>query len=238
MRFACVAVLVAGCGDDPVHMLPDAPVARDASVDAPPDPCLGAFDDDLLHGLGKWTVTQTTPGLFTVTADATGVHVRKTGASPGGFQSVAFTLPTLQPSTNGAEIFNFTLAVDFANAVIGPGEDQIELHPVFSNGSTFFAVYSNHGGTGAEVHVWDGTSVQASTPTTATSGTHEIDRMDAPLVVRENGATIYTAPASSTASGDIPRGAAFTVNLQPGSDDAVAVDFTNFHATWSCAYPI
>lgn len=229
MRFASVAVLVAACGDDPVHQLPDA-----APIDSVGDPCDLGFDDDLQHGIDRWTVTQTTPGLFTVTTDPTGLHVVKTGTSPGGFQSVAFTLNPLQPPTLGAEIATFTLSIDFANAVIGPSEDQIELHPVFDDGSTFFAVYSNHGGAGREVHVWDGNTVQASVATTATSGTHQIDRVDGPTTARESGATIYASPTQ----GSLLRGAAFAVNLQPGSDDDVSVDFTNFKASWTCAFPI
>jgi len=89
------------------------------------------FSDDFSSGLRPlyWSVTQTTPGLFSVDDMHDDVRLAKVGNNPGGFQNVAINLN--MAAVGGPIRGDFSMQVDFSNAVIGPNNDQVQLNITF-----------------------------------------------------------------------------------------------------------
>lgn len=226
--------VICGCGsDDGSRHILDAPNTGGSDASGPH--CPGVFTDDFSQGLrpALWTTTQTTADLFSVTA-AGGVHLAKVMPSPGGLQNVSVVLDVTAIAGGPIE-GDFTLSVDFANAVIGPSEDQAELHPLFADNSVFFDVYSNHGGAGPELHVWDGTNVNGGFATSATAGTLTIARAGGTTLIGTAaiaGADMPIYAGAGTASPLI--NASINLQLQPGSDDPTSIDFSKFSLGWTC----
>src|ERR1700745_1211152 len=98
------------------------------------------FNDDFSSGLRPtyWRVTQTTPGLWSVDDTHGDVRIAKVGTSAGGLQNVVVHLD--MAAVGGAITGDFSEQIDFSNAVVGPNQDQVELHVYFQDGSIFFLV--------------------------------------------------------------------------------------------------
>jgi hypothetical protein len=148
----------------------------------------GTFSDDFSSGLRPtyWTVTQTTPGLFSVDDTHGDVRLAKVGMNPGGLQNVAVILN--MAAVGGPIPGDFSTQIDFSNAVVGPNIDQVELHTSFADSSLFFDVYDNSGG--LNVHVWDGSSQQGRIPVSGNSGTFTIARVGTTVTGYYNGSPI------------------------------------------------
>ena len=68
---------------------------------------------------------------------------------------------------------DFSVQIDFTNAMVGPQVDQAELHTHFADGTIFFDVYDLSDG-GLNVQVWNGVNVQNHTGVATTGGTFKI----------------------------------------------------------------
>ena len=180
------------------------------------------FSDDFSAGLDPnlFSVTQTTEGLFSLDATQGVVHLVKTGSSPGGVQNIDVVL-NMQGVLGGPVTGDFSVQIDFANAMLGPSVDQAELHTHYADGTIFFDVYDNS--SGENVHVWNGVNVNNPTAVTATGGTFKIIRSGSMVTGFFNGAMIYSQSISAPLT-EID----FVLQLQPGSDDYPQVDFDNF----------
>ncbi len=183
----------------------------------------GTFSDNFSTGINPayWSVTQTTPNLYSVNATGGSVALAKIGANPGGIQNVAvnLNLAALGGSISG----DFTAQISFTNAVIGPNVDQVEFHTYFANSSIFFDVYDTS--SGRNVHVWNG-SYNNPMAETATAGTFTISRTGSTLTGYFNGTPIFSESESSALVG-----LSLILQNQPGSDDYPSVNFGDFSIT-------
>jgi hypothetical protein len=179
------------------------------------------FNDDFSSGLQPtyWSVSQTTPDLWSVDDTHGDVRLAKVGTSPGGLQNVAVHLNIA--AVGGPISGDFSEQIDFSDAVVGPNQDQVELHVYFQDGSYFFLVYQ----TGPNVHVWNG-SEHGTMPVAGNSGTFTISRTGSMLTAYYNGSPIYSETNTSPATA-----MEFINQLQPGSDDNTSVTFDNFSLT-------
>jgi len=191
------------------------------------------FSDAFSNGLDPayWSVIQTTPGLFSVDTSQGDVRLAKTAmTSPGGIQNVTVQLNLA--ALGGPIAGDFSTQIDFSNAVIGPGIDQIELHTVFADNSFMFDVYDNSCAN-PNVHIWNG-SLQGCTPTAATGGTFKISRVGSTLSGHFNNIQLFAQSSSSPLTR-----LEFVLQLQPGSNDMTSVTFDNFSLTGgTCGCPI
>jgi hypothetical protein len=216
--------------DGGVHPADASVGASACGIGSAPVP-VGTFDDDFSLGLRStyWSVTQTTAGLYSVDTTQGDVRLAKIGTNSGPLQNVVVNL-TMQ-NLGGSVAGDFELSVDFANAVLGSGgTDQIELHAFFDDSSYFYDVYDNS--SGVNMHVWTG-STQPGFSTAVTGGTLRIARTGATVSAYLNSALVW----SSTWTTGRLVGAAFVLQLQPGSDDNESVRFDNFHLKGGCVSP-
>jgi hypothetical protein len=187
------------------------------------------FDDDFASGLRSnyWTVSQTTSGLFAVDTSQGDVRLTKVGTnSASGVQNVAVNLNLAAIAGQVAGDFDF--GIDFKNAVLGNGgTDQVELHAYFADSAIFFDVYDNS--SGVNVHVWNGSSVIGATTVTGTGGTFRIMRTGSTVSGYFGDTMIYTATQTSALTA-----VEFTLQLQPGVNDNISVQFDNFHFRAGC----
>ena len=207
---------------------PDAPST--CGIGGNPAP-VGTFDDDFSAGLRPhyWSVNQSASGLYSYDDTQGDVRLTKVGTSPGGFQTVQVTL-NLQ-NFGGQVVGDFETSVDFSNAVIGPGVDQVQLDAYFDDSSVFCDVYDNS--SGVNLHVWTG-SLEPGFSTTVTAGTFRIARTGSTITAYFNGAVVWSS--SSWTTGPLVR-VEFVLQLQPGSDDNESVRFDNFHLKGGCVSP-
>jgi hypothetical protein len=184
----------------------------------------GTFSDDFSSGLRPtyWSVTQTTPGLFSVDDTHGGVRLAKVGNNPGGFQNVAINLN--MAAVGGSISGDFSMQIDFSNAVIGPNNDQVQLNITLSDNSPFDDVYDISCGN-PSVHVWNG-GQQGCMAVTGNSGTFKISRTSGTLTGYYNGSQIFSESNSLV----VPT-ITFSLQLQPGSNDNTSVTFDNFSLT-------
>jgi hypothetical protein len=191
---------------------------------AAPTALAATFSDDFSSGLrpAYWTVTQTTPGLFSVDDTHGDVRLAKVGNNPGGIQSVEIHLN--MAAVGGPISGDFSMQIDFSNAVVGPNNDQIPLNTYLS-GSPFDPTYDSLTCGSLNVHVWNG-SVQGCTPVTGNSGTFTVARTGSTLTGSYNGSPIFSETNSSVVTG-----ISFALQLQPGSNDNTSVTFDNFSLT-------
>src|SRR5437667_3121650 len=191
---------------------------------AAPTVLAATFSDDFSSGLrpAYWTVTQPTPGLFSVDDTHGDVRLAKVGNNPGGFQNVAINLN--MAAIGGPISGDFSTQIDFSNAVVGPNEDQVQLNVSLSDGSPFDDVYDLSCGN-PSVHVWNG-SQQGCMAVTGNSGTFIISRTGGTLTGSYNGLPIFSETNSLAASQ-----ITFSLQLQPGSNDNTSVTFDNFSLT-------
>jgi hypothetical protein len=185
----------------------------------------GTFLDNFSTGLNPvyWSISQTTPNLYSVNATGSAIALAKTGANPGGIQNagIVLNLAALGGSFSG----DFSAQIDFTNAIIGPNIDQVEFHAYFADGSYFFDVYDLS--SGRNVHVWNG-SINGPTSETATFGTFKISRTGSSVTGYFDGTPIFSASNSSALTG-----VSFLLQNQPGSDDYPSVTYRNFSLTGS-----
>ena len=188
------------------------------------------FSENFSAGLDPnlFSVTQTTAGLFSIGATQGVVHLAKAAGSPGGLQNIDVVLD-MQAAVGGPVTGDFSVQIDFANAVIGPSVDQVELHTHYADGTIFFDVYDTS--SGVNVHVWNGVNVNNPMAVTATGGTFKISRTGSTVTGTFNGATIYSQEISAAMTG-----VDFVLQLQPGSDDYPSVDFDNLSVTGGPAF--
>jgi hypothetical protein len=188
------------------------------------------FDDDFAAGLRSnyWTVSQTTSGLFAVDTSQGDVRLTKVGTnSASGVQNVAVNLNLA--AIAGQVVGDFDFGIDFKNAVLGNGgTDQVELHAYFADSAIFFDVYDNS--SGVNVHVWNGSSVIGATTITGTGGTFRIVRTGSTVSGYFGNTMIYTATQTSALTA-----VEFTLQLQPGVNDNISVQFDNFHFRAGCS---
>ena len=189
------------------------------------------FSENFSAGLDPnlFSVTQTTDGLFSLNATQGVVHLAKVAGSPGGLQDIDVVLD-MQAALGGSSVTgDFSVQINFANAVIGPSVDQVELHTHYADGTIFFDVYDTS--SGVNVHVWNGVNVNNPMPVSVTGGTFKISRIGSTVTGTFNGATIYSQEISAALTG-----IDFVLQLQPGSDDYPAVDFDNLSVTTNPAF--
>ncbi len=185
----------------------------------------GVFCDGLLEGVRSnfWTVSQTTPGLYSLGATNGLLQLARTATgTPGGLQNFALNLNL---AALGGPISNdFSVQVAFTNALLpGPGLDQVQLNTTFADGSVFLDVYDNS--SGPNVHVWNG-SANGQIPYTNTAGTFRISRSSAVITGYINGAAIFSQTNSAVLTN-----IAFVLQNNGGSADATAVAYTGFALT-------
>jgi len=188
----------------------------------------GTFSDNFSGGLSPadWSVSQTTPGLYSVStpAGSVGLSLPDPALNPGGFQNVQVNLNLA--ALGGSVAGDFSTRVGFNNAIIGPNDDQVQLNVLFADGSTFDDVYDLS--SGENVHVWNG-GLQGATGVSATSGTFAISRSGSSVTGYYDGTAIFTE-AESTALTDVW----FSLQNQPGAQgDSPSVTFENFSFTAS-----
>ncbi len=184
----------------------------------------GTFSDSLTNGLNPqyYTVTQTTAGVYTENATSTGIQLAKV-ANTSGFQNIEIDLKF--PAVGGNVSGNFSTQIDFANAVIGPNDDQIYLGTSYANGAIFQDTYDLS--SGRNVHVWDGSNVQGATSVSTTNGTFIISRTGSTVTGTIDGMTIFSN-TNATALDAIY----FDLQNQPGAaGDTPSVTFSNFSLT-------
>lgn len=182
------------------------------------------FFDDFSTGLNPavWSVSQTTPNLYSVNVAQGRLQLAKTAHNPGGLQNVAVHLnitPLGGPIPN-----DFSIQIDFTNAVVpGPGVDQVELRTYYQDGSFFFTGYEYNGG--LKVYTWDGTFLLPMSAA-GTSGTLRICRTGSEVVGLFNGVAIFgSGPVSPLAE------VVLVLQNNNGSDDAISVTLDRFSLT-------
>jgi hypothetical protein len=189
----------------------------------------GTFSDNFSTGLNPtfWTVSQTSPGIYTEDDTHGDVRFAKV-ASTGGLQSIQVALN--MSAVGGPIAGDFSMQIDFSNAVIGPGVDQVEFHSHFADSSFFFDVYDNSSGT--NVHVWNG-SINGTTSVSATAGTFSIARTGSTLTGYFNGSAIFSETDTSTLNAT-----EFILQNQPsGANDTPSVTYDNFSLTAASVVP-
>ncbi|HUT32779.1 MAG TPA: PEP-CTERM sorting domain-containing protein [Planctomycetota bacterium] len=187
----------------------------------------GIFTDDFSGGINPtfWTPFQTTPGLYSIDGTNGDVRFAIVGNNPGGRQNVGLMLNLGALTPSGKVSGDFDFQVDFRNAVIGPGLDQVQLHSYFgSPGPYFMDVRDNSGG--PNVHVWIG-AVRGGFPTAATSGTFRISRSGSAVSGYFEGSLIWSANFTLN---DLDR-VEFILQNNNSSNDRTSVTFDNFSLT-------
>lgn len=186
----------------------------------------GTFSDDFSSGLNPayWTVTQTTPNLYSVNATGGNVALAlpNPASNPGGFQAMGVNLNLA--ALGGGISGDFSAQIDFTNAVIGPNNDQVQLNLGFADSSIFLAVYDLS--SGRNVHIWTG-SLNGATAETDTYGTFTISRTGSVLTGYFNGSLIFSESDSAALTS-----VSFSLQNQPGAvGDTPSVTFKNFSLT-------
>ncbi|MDQ6913187.1 MAG: PEP-CTERM sorting domain-containing protein [Verrucomicrobiota bacterium] len=184
----------------------------------------GTFSDNFSTGLNPtfWTVSQTSPGVYTEDHTHGDVRFAKV-ASTSGLQSIQVALK--MSAVGGPITGDFSMQIDFSNAIIGPGVDQVEFHSNFADSSFFFDVYDTSTG-GTNVHVWNG-SINGAMSVTVTAGTFAIARAGSTLTGYFNGTPIF----SETNTSQLTQISFILQNQPSGANDTPSVTFDNFSLT-------
>jgi hypothetical protein len=184
----------------------------------------GTFSDDFSAGLNPtyWSIYASVPDTYTVTATGGNVDLAKIATTSGNqVLNVVLNMVAVGGNISG----NFSDQIDFSNAVIGPGDDQVQLDDVFADGSIFLDVYDLSAG--RNVHVWNGSSVNNPISETATGGTFLISRTGSTVTGYFDGTTIYSQTDTAALSY-----IDFRLESQPNaSTDSSSVTFDNFSVT-------
>ena len=162
------------------------------------------------------------PNTYTVTATGGNVELAKIATTSGNqVVNVVLNMPAMGGNISG----NFSDQIDFSNAVIGPGDDQVQLDDVFADGSIFLDVYDLSAG--RNVHVWNGSSVNNPISETATGGTFLISRTGSTVTGYFDGTMIHSQTDTAALSY-----IDFRLESQPNaSTDSSSVTFDNFSLT-------
>lgn len=172
-----------------------------------------------------WTISQTTPNLYTVDASQADVRLAKTDGNPAGFQSVSVVLDL--PSVGGPVVGDFEELVSFSSASLGTnGTYQVELHAHFEDGSYFFVVYDNS--SGLNVHVWSG-AIQGAKAIAQSAGRFRISRVGTTLSAYLDSTLVWSTTSVSPLTG-----AEFSLQVQPGATQAESVTFDDFELQGAC----
>ena len=199
----------------------------------------GTFCDTLTSGLNPtyWSIVQSNycgvqsqTGIYSVNATGDGVTIAKIAPTPGGipYAGVNLNLAALGGSISG----DFSAQIQFANAVIGPGNDQVQLNLYFADGSCFCdvdepnGICDFYGGTNSSGPCeYTGDTTWSGQPG-ATAGTFVISRTGSTLTGSFDGTTIV-----STSDGSPLTDVTLTLQNNSGSDDYPSVTFYNFSLT-------
>jgi hypothetical protein len=186
------------------------------------------FEDNFSSGLNPtyWTVTQTTPGLYSLDTSYGDLRLAKTAMpSPGGLQRIAINLNL--GNLGGPISGDFSVQDHFLNAVLGSTQyDQVELQTVYSDGY-FVDSYDNTHGVGGNpnnVHVnYTGNNSENFTPVSVDFGTFRISRTGTTVTGFFNDSPIFsTTEAAPLTAVD------FVLQNNTGSNDAISVTYNYF----------
>jgi hypothetical protein len=181
------------------------------------------FVDDFSIGLDTsfWSVSQTTPGLYSMdtTHGAVGLGKIPTQHNPGGLQNVQITLNMAR--LGGSIAGDFSTQILFTNASLGGALwDQVEFHTFFADGTIFYDVYDNGGG--LNVHVWNN-ATNGRLGVGANSGTFGIARSGSTLSGTFNGSPLFSEINTAALTG-----ISFVLQNNNGSDDTIAATYDAF----------
>lgn len=148
----------------------------------------GTFSDSLTNGLNPndYTVTQSAAGVYTEDPSDTGIQLAKV-ESTSGFQEIDINLNL--SALGGNVTGDFSVQIDFANALIGPNDDQIQLNTSYANGAGFDDVYDLS--SGLNVHVYDGLGIENPQPVSTNNGTFIVSRTGSTVTGTIDGLTIF-----------------------------------------------
>jgi hypothetical protein len=183
------------------------------------------FSDDLTTGLNPtyWSIVQSnysgvqsSTNIYSVNATGDGVAIAETAASQGGvpYAGASLNLAALGGSISG----DFSAQIQFANAVIGSNNDQVEFYVYFADGSLFVVGDEPNG-----IFVYDPSTTFSGQPA-ATSGTFVISRTGSTVTGSFNGINIVSTLNSSPVTNIL-----FTLDTWSG--DYPSVTFYNFSLT-------
>jgi hypothetical protein len=184
-----------------------------------------AFFDNFSTGLNAtdWSVSQTTANLYSVNASQGQIHLAKAAHNPGGTQNVSVHLNLAQ--LGGAITNDFSVQIDFTNAVVGTGLDQVELRTYYQDGSFFVAGYEYSSGLKA-YGSWNGTTLFPIS-VTGNCGTFRICRTGSEINGIFNGQALWDSGSTTSCLTNVT----FVLQNASGSDDASSVTFENFSLT-------
>jgi hypothetical protein len=180
------------------------------------------FSDSLTSPLNStyWTFVATTPGMYSGSTSAAGLHVAKTPGftGPGGLQNVGAHLNLA--ALGGAIAGDFDVQVKFSNAAINGGiTNQVELQTFYQNGSLFIDSLDNTGGINA--HVFNG-SIQPRYFGATTSGLFDIARVGSIITGSYNGTVLFSESNTSALTG------VDAILQNNGTNDDISVTLKDF----------
>lgn len=191
------------------------------------------FTDDFSTGItsANWTLTMTTPNLYTVDATQGDIRFRKNPAvnSPGGFQNVRMRL---KPSIFGESITgDFDARVAFRDAVLTSTPfSQVELVAQFASEPAFVTVFDNYGSPtiGLNAHVWNGSNILGALalPAGTNAGVIGISRTGSLVTGYYNDQALFTLTRNSSLR-------QLSFDLQNNHNNVnIAVTFDDFSLTF------
>ena len=190
----------------------------------------GTFSDSLTNGLNSnyYTLDPSTAGVYTENASSSGIQLAKVQNTSGlQYIEVSLNLSALGGNVTG----NFSTEIDFANAVIGPNNDQVYFGTSYANGAVFQDTYDLS--SGLNVHVWDGSMVENPQPVSTNNGTFIVSRTGSTVTGTIDGTTIFSN-TNSTALDAVY----FVLQNQPGAaGDSSSVTFRNLSLTGANVVP-
>lgn len=200
----------------------------------------GTFHDDFSGGLNPtyWTVTQTTPGLYSVDASHGNVQLARLPSRATDLENVTIWLNLAAAVGQAAIAGDFSAQIEFSGAhLVGSGLDQAELHTKYQDGSGFYDVRSNDLAPGTftpeqNVHVYnfDG-QLHGYTQVSSDSGTFTITRSGAIVSGYFDGSLLFSESNTS------PLTAVNFVLQNYNGNDQGSVTFDNFSMTASVPEP-
>ena len=190
----------------------------------------GTFSDSLTNGLNPnyYSVDPSTADVYTETAGSTGIQLAKV-ADTSGFQEIDIDLNL--PALGGNVTGDFSVQINFANALIGPNDDQIQLNTTYANGASFDDVYDLS--SGLNVHVYDGSGIENPQLVSTYNGTFIISRTGSTVTGTIDGITIFSNTNASALDTIF-----FSLQNQPNAyNDSSSVTFDNFSLTGANVVP-
>lgn len=188
--------------------------------------------DDFAAGVdpGSWTVAETQAGLYSIDDSNGDVRLAKVGTMTGNLQNISLTFD-LSPF-GGSVSGDFSVEVDFTDAVLGNLSEQVELQTGFAGGGVFHIVYDNSSNPanavpGLNYHVWDGSApLKGYTTTGGDAGKLRISRTGQTISAYASGNLVF----SKTVTGSLIE-VKMVLQNNSGSDNACSVTLDNFSMT-------